>query len=313
MALTSSRSSMAWNGCLQSHFVNMFRVLDPFRNRQCVVGHWFPPHTLNHVDAVKCRARLIQPVCLLWADSVYVCFWILPRCVYFCKFRCHSNLSRAQASHWSWTRMGSGALCPEAFLRTMSWKQRMLKNPKWPSVTLVPCWTLWWRWASGLLNVMVKVSLWFAERYGEGEPLVCWMLWWRWASGLLNVMVKVSLWFHFVLRRYFATRTFLWKCALMTKPWMLVPHWARLRALQDEFTNDQYEELVDPANLKYERRSENSIFFEVDGPYLAMILPAAKEEGKSLKKRYAVFNFDGSLAELKGYMIRILRTFQTEG
>jgi DNA polymerase epsilon subunit 1 len=30
-----------------------------------------------------------------------------------------------------------------------------------------------------------------------------------------------------------------------------------------------------------------------------MILPAAKEEGKRLKKRYAVFNFDGSLAELK--------------
>jgi hypothetical protein len=31
----------------------------------------------------------------------------------------------------------------------------------------------------------------------------------------------------------------------------------------------------------------------------AMILPASKEEGKSIKKRYAVFNFDGSLAELK--------------
>ena len=46
-------------------------------------------------------------------------------------------------------------------------------------------------------------------------------------------------------------------------------------------------------------RSENSIFFEVDGPYLSMILPASKEEGKKLKKRYAVFNFDGSLAELK--------------
>ena len=30
-----------------------------------------------------------------------------------------------------------------------------------------------------------------------------------------------------------------------------------------------------------------------------MILPASKEEGKKLKKRYAVFNFDGSLAELK--------------
>ena len=42
---------------------------------------------------------------------------------------------------------------------------------------------------------------------------------------------------------------------------------------------------------------------QVDGPYLAMILPAAKEEGKKLKKRYAVFNFDGSLAELKGFEV----------
>jgi DNA polymerase epsilon subunit 1 len=46
------------------------------------------------------------------------------------------------------------------------------------------------------------------------------------------------------------------------------------------------------------------IFFEVDGPYLAMVLPAAKEEGKKLKKRYAVFNFDGSVAELKGFEIK---------
>jgi hypothetical protein len=65
------------------------------------------------------------------------------------------------------------------------------------------------------------------------------------------------------------------------------------------FTNDQYQELEDARALKYSVRSENSIFFEVDGPYLAMILPASKEEGKKLKKRYAVFNFDGSLAELK--------------
>ena len=43
----------------------------------------------------------------------------------------------------------------------------------------------------------------------------------------------------------------------------------------------------------------------MDGPYLAMILPAAKEEGKKLKKRYAVFNFDGSLAELKGFEVRL--------
>lgn len=72
---------------------------------------------------------------------------------------------------------------------------------------------------------------------------------------------------------------------------------------QDHFTNDQYFELVDPEEKKYEQRSENSIFFEVDGPYLAMVLPASKEEGKRLKKRYAVFNFDGSLAELKGNFV----------
>lgn len=65
------------------------------------------------------------------------------------------------------------------------------------------------------------------------------------------------------------------------------------------FTNDQYNDLDDPEQHKYSIRSENSIFFEVDGPYLAMILPASKEEGKKLKKRYAVFNPDGSLAELK--------------
>ncbi|GFU44302.1 DNA polymerase epsilon catalytic subunit A [Nephila pilipes] len=74
--------------------------------------------------------------------------------------------------------------------------------------------------------------------------------------------------------------------------------------VQDHNTNDQYHELVDPINRKYEIRKENSIFFEVDGPYLAMVLPASKEEGKKLKKRYAVFNFDGSLAELKGFEVK---------
>lgn len=70
--------------------------------------------------------------------------------------------------------------------------------------------------------------------------------------------------------------------------------------VKEHFTNDQYHELIDSDSLMYEERSENSIFFEVDGPYKAMVLPASKEEGKKLKKRYAVFNFDGSLAELKG-------------
>lgn len=36
-----------------------------------------------------------------------------------------------------------------------------------------------------------------------------------------------------------------------------------------------------------------SIFFEIDGPYRAMIIPAAREEGKLLKKRYAVYTHSG--------------------
>ena len=49
-----------------------------------------------------------------------------------------------------------------------------------------------------------------------------------------------------------------------------------------------------------------------------MILPASKEEGKLIKKRYAVFNFDGSLAELKGFELKrrgelkLIKVFQSE-
>lgn len=70
------------------------------------------------------------------------------------------------------------------------------------------------------------------------------------------------------------------------------------------FTNHQYQTLVDKKTHKYETHSDNSIFFEVDGPYKAMVLPTSKEEDKNLKKRYAVFNYDGSLAELKGFELK---------
>ena len=74
--------------------------------------------------------------------------------------------------------------------------------------------------------------------------------------------------------------------------------------VHDRFTNHQYQTLVDPKTFKYTTHSDNSIFFEVDGPYRAMILPTSKEEDKNLKKRYAVFNDDGSLAELKGFEVK---------
>jgi DNA polymerase epsilon subunit 1 len=49
-----------------------------------------------------------------------------------------------------------------------------------------------------------------------------------------------------------------------------------------------------------------------------MILPSSKEEDKLLKKRYAVFNEDGSLAELKGFEVKrrgelqLIKIFQSQ-
>ena len=82
------------------------------------------------------------------------------------------------------------------------------------------------------------------------------------------------------------------------------------------YTNHQYQSLAD--DQQYRARSECSIFFELDGPYKCMVLPASTEEGKLLKKRYAVFNFDGSLAELKGFELKrrgelqLIKDFQSQ-
>ncbi|KAF7798090.1 hypothetical protein EIP86_009304 [Pleurotus ostreatoroseus] len=83
------------------------------------------------------------------------------------------------------------------------------------------------------------------------------------------------------------------------------------------FTNHQYHDF-DEDTSDYKIHSENSIFFELDGPYKAMILPSSKEEDKLLKKRYAVFNDDGSLAELKGFEVKrrgelqLIKIFQSQ-
>ena len=83
-------------------------------------------------------------------------------------------------------------------------------------------------------------------------------------------------------------------------------------------TNDQYADLIDADAKTYATSSQMTIEFEVDGPYRAMILPASKEEGRLIKKRYAVFNPDGSLAELKGFELKrrgelkLIKCFQAE-
>ena len=86
--------------------------------------------------------------------------------------------------------------------------------------------------------------------------------------------------------------------------------------VHDKFTNHQYQDLV--RENEYTTHSECSIYFEVDGPYKCMVLPASQEEGKLLKKRYAVFNFNGTFAELKGFEmkrrgeLKIVQIFQSQ-
>ena len=75
--------------------------------------------------------------------------------------------------------------------------------------------------------------------------------------------------------------------------------------VHERYTNHQYQDLATGGGQrKYKSKSECSIYFELDGPYKAMILPASPEEGKLLKKKYAVYNFDGTIAELKGFEIK---------
>lgn len=86
--------------------------------------------------------------------------------------------------------------------------------------------------------------------------------------------------------------------------------------VHDRYTNHQYQQLISPG--VYSRRSECTIYFEVDGPYAAMLLPASREEGKGIKKRYAVFLPDGKLAELKGFELKrrgelmLIKDFQSQ-
>jgi DNA polymerase epsilon subunit 1 len=87
--------------------------------------------------------------------------------------------------------------------------------------------------------------------------------------------------------------------------------------IYDKFKNTQYQDLAKATNA-YTTRSEMQIFFELDGPYKAMIIPASKEEHKNLKKRYVVFNFDNKISEIKGFEIKrrgelgMVKAFQAE-
>ncbi|ETO02637.1 Catalytic subunit of DNA polymerase (II) epsilon [Reticulomyxa filosa] len=86
----------------------------------------------------------------------------------------------------------------------------------------------------------------------------------------------------------------------------------------EKYTNDQYQTLVDDTKHRYTQTSECSIFFELDGPYKCMVLPASTEEGRKLKKRYIVYDKENKIAELKGFEIKrrgefsMIKIFQEE-
>ncbi|KAG9307161.1 hypothetical protein G9A89_016989 [Geosiphon pyriformis] len=97
--------------------------------------------------------------------------------------------------------------------------------------------------------------------------------------------------------RNFSFNLFSGKSLTISYPCVVLNHLVR-----KHFTNDQF--FVLKIDGKYEVRSENTIFFEPDGPYRAMILPASEKADKKLKKRYAVFNEAGKLVELKGFEVK---------
>lgn len=88
--------------------------------------------------------------------------------------------------------------------------------------------------------------------------------------------------------------------------------------IYDKYGNKQYQTLVNKETLEYDTRHEMSVFFEIDGPYKCMLIPASTTEGKMLKKRYAVFNHAGKMTEVKGFEIKrrgelkIIKIFQQE-
>lgn len=87
--------------------------------------------------------------------------------------------------------------------------------------------------------------------------------------------------------------------------------------MHKKWTNDQYL-VYNEQTDDYECISKNEIFFELDGPWHGMFLPASEKSDELLKKRYVVFNDKYKISELKGFEIkrrgelRIIQKFQSE-
>lgn len=69
-----------------------------------------------------------------------------------------------------------------------------------------------------------------------------------------------------------------------------------------KFTNHQYQ--IQNSKGQYDIVPQNSIFFELDGPYKTMVIPSSTVENKLLKKRYVVFDYNNKICELKGFELK---------
>nr|XP_027200348.1 DNA polymerase epsilon catalytic subunit A-like [Dermatophagoides pteronyssinus] len=79
------------------------------------------------------------------------------------------------------------------------------------------------------------------------------------------------------------------------------PCWMLNGAVAEYCTNSQY---LTWNGYSFERSNVNTIYFELDGPYKAMFLPASEKKDAQLKKRYVVYNKKGDISELKGFELK---------
>ncbi|KAL8433273.1 hypothetical protein ACSSS7_004058 [Eimeria intestinalis] len=95
------------------------------------------------------------------------------------------------------------------------------------------------------------------------------------------------------------------------------PTWVLNTEVNRLFSNPQYLSF-NASEKRFERKTTNEVFFELDGPWKAMFLPASEKSDDLLKKRYVVYGNDGTISELKGFELKrrgeleFIREFQRE-
>lgn len=74
------------------------------------------------------------------------------------------------------------------------------------------------------------------------------------------------------------------------------PTWVLNTEVNRRFSNPQYL-TFDETNKRFKQETKNEVFFELDGPWRAMFLPASEKSDDLLKKRYSAIERSGYLHE----------------